>query len=211
LFKVILYIILSISAIFAKNKFSDSGYKFVKPIPILMLILFVGYLNLTNPNTYSLTILIGLIFCLGGDILLLFPGYFKAGLFSFLMGHFWYIGAFTSGALLFSWPMTVFIILAAGYIISQLWKPSGKLRLPISIYICVIATMGLTAWSHFNAVLSPFAQAAAWGATLFIFSDSVLTWNRFKTPFKYADGFILLTYYTGQCLIAYSAIGSIVP
>lgn len=171
-----------------------------------MLILLVGYSYLTNPNTYSLTILIGLIFCLGGDILLLFPDYFKAGLFSFLIGHFWYIGAFTSGPLIFSWPMTVFIVLAAGYIISQLWKPSGKLRLPVTIYICIFATMGLTAWSHFNAVLSSLAQFAALGATLFMISDSVLAWNRFKTPFKSAEGIILLTYYTGQYLIAYSAM-----
>ena len=176
-----------------------------------MLILLVGYSYLTNPNTYSLTILIGLTFCLGGDILLLFPDYFKAGLFSFLIGHFWYIGAFISGPLIFSWSMTIFIILTAGYIISQLWKPTGKLRLPVTIYICIIAIMGLTAWSHYTASLTSVAQYAALGATLFMMSDSLLAWSKFKSPFKYADGFILLTYYTGQCLIAYSAIGCIVP
>jgi len=171
-----------------------------------MLMLLVGSSYLTNPNTYSLTILIGLTFCLGGDMLLLFPDYFKAGLFSFLIGHFWYIGAFTAGVLVFSWPLTILIVLAAVFMISQLWASSGKLRLPVMIYILVITTMGLTAWSHFSAVLSTLAQAAAWGATLFMISDSTLAWNRFKTPFKSAEGIILATYYAGQYLIAYSAI-----
>ncbi len=171
-----------------------------------MLILLVGSSYLTNPNTYSLTILIGLTFCLGGDMLLLFPDYFKAGLFSFLIGHFWYIGAFTAGALVFSWPLTIFIVLAAVFMMSQLWASSGKLHLPVMIYILVITAMGLTAWSHFNAVLSPLAQAAAWGATLFMISDSTLAWNRFNTPFKSAEGIILATYYAGQYLIAVSAI-----
>jgi uncharacterized membrane protein YhhN len=206
LFKVILYVILLIAAIIAKYKFSDSGYKLVKPIPVLMLMQLVGSSYLTNPNTYSLTILIGLTFCLGGDILLLFPDYFKAGLFSFLIGHFWYIGAFTAGVLVFSFSLTIFIVLAAVFIMSTLWASSGKLRLPVMIYILVISTMGLTAWSHYNAVLSPLAQAAAWGATLFMISDSTLAWNRFNKPFKSAEGIILATYYSGQYLIAVSAI-----
>lgn len=121
------------------------------------------------------------------------------------MGHFWYIGAFTAGALVFSWPMTIFIVSAAVLMINQLWDPSGKQRLMVILYILVIATMGLTAWSHFNAVLSSLAQCAALGATLIMISDSILAWNKFKTPFKSAEGIILFTYYTGQYLIAYSA------
>ncbi|MCH7764543.1 MAG: lysoplasmalogenase [Candidatus Marinimicrobia bacterium] len=205
MFKVILYIILVIVAIITNYRFRNSVYKFAKTLPVLMLILLVGGSYLYNPNTYSLTILIGLIFCLGGDILLLFPDYFKTGLFSFLTGHFWYIGAFTIGTLVFSWPTTLFIALTAVLMITQLWESSEKLRIPVLIYILVISTMVVTAWSHFYSVLTPLSQVAALGATLFMISDSILAWNRFKTPFKSAEGIILLTYYTGQYLIAHSA------
>lgn len=205
MFKVILYIILAIVSIIANYKFRNIRYKFTKPLPIFMLILLVGGSYLNNPNTYSLTILIGLIFCLGGDILLLFPDYFKAGLFSFLIGHFWYIGAFTTEVLVYSSPTILVIVLTAVFMITQLWNSSGKLRVPILIYIIVISAMVFTAWSHFYSVLTPLSQVAALGATLFMISDSILAWNRFKTPFKSAEGIILLTYYTGQYLIAHSA------
>ncbi len=206
MFKVILYIILIFASIFTNYRFRNSTYKVAKALPVSMLILLVSWSYFNNPNTYSLTIIIGLIFCLSGDILLLNPDNFKKGLFSFLTGHLCYITAFTKGTLVFSLPVTLFIALAAVLIITQLWESSGKLRIPVLIYILVISTMVLTAWSHFISVLTPLSQIAALGATLFMISDSVLAWNKFKTPFKSAEGITLSTYYVGQYLIAISAI-----
>lgn len=118
--KVLLYIILINVTIVTNYRFRNSVYKVAKTLPIIMLIVLVSWSYLNNPNTYSLTILIGLIFCLGGDILLLYPDYFKAGLFSFLIGHFWYIGAFTTEALVYSSPTILVIVLTAVFMITQL-------------------------------------------------------------------------------------------
>ena len=46
---------------------------------------------------YKWLIVIGLVFCLGGDIFLMLPErFFIAGLVSFLLGHLFYIAAFVS-------------------------------------------------------------------------------------------------------------------
>jgi hypothetical protein len=37
-------------------------------------------------------------------------------------------------------------------------------------------------------------------------SDGVLGWNKFKNPFHLAEGIILITYYSGQWMIFYSAL-----
>jgi len=42
------------------------------------------------------------------------------------------------------------------------------------------------------------------GAVLFIVSDSVLAWNRFRKKFQNAQTVILSTYYAAQWLIALS-------
>jgi uncharacterized membrane protein YhhN len=44
------------------------------------------------------------------------------------------------------------------------------------------------------------------GASLFMISDGVLGWNKFKNPFNLAEGIILITYYSGQWMIFYSTL-----
>ena len=89
---------------------------------------------------------------------------------------------------------------------SQLYPTSGKLKIPVLVYITVIAGMGITAFGRLESIQSTPAMIGALGATLFMISDGILGWNKFKKPFHLAEGIILLTYYSGQWMIAFSTM-----
>ena len=184
----------------------NKSYRLFKLLPILFLIIWVSGFGDYQGNLYTRAILAGLCFSIVGDFLLLFPSQFKSGLFSFLTGHVWYMVGFLSG----DWsipilPTIIIIILVIG-MVSQLYPTAGKLKIPVLVYITVIAGMGITAFGRLEAFQSTPAMIGAIGATLFMVSDGVLGWNKFKSPFYVAEGIILFTYYSGQYLIAYSTM-----
>ena len=146
------------------------------------------------------------LFSIIGDFLLLFPALFKSGLFSFLIGHIWYMLGFLSG----DWslpilPTLIITILALG-MISQLYTTSGKLKIPVLVYIFMIAGMGITSFGRLETLQTFPTLIGTIGASLFMISDGVLGWNKFKNPFHLAEGIILITYYSGQWMIFYSAL-----
>ena len=189
-----------------KYKSPVNAYRLFKLLPILFLIIWVADSGDYQTKVYTRAILAGLCFSIVGDFLLLFPTQFKSGLFSFLTGHIWYMVAFISC----DWsvpilPTIIIIILAMG-MISQLYPIAGKLKIPVLVYITTIAGMGITAFGRLEAVQSTPSMIGAIGATLFMVSDGVLGWNKFKKPFHLAEGIILFSYYSGQYLIAYSTM-----
>ena len=189
-----------------KYKSPVNAYRLFKLLPILFLIIWVADSGDYQTKVYTRAILAGLCFSIVGDFLLLFPTQFKSGLFSFLTGHIWYMVAFISC----DWsvpilPTIIIIILAMG-MISQLYPTAGKLKIPVLVYITTIAGMGITAFGKLEAIQSTPAIIGAMGATLFMISDGILGWNKFKKPFHLAEGIILLTYYSGQWMIAFSTM-----
>jgi len=202
----LIFIVLSGLAIVSKYKSPNKLYRLFKLLPILLLIFWIAVLGDYQTNLYTRAILAGLCFSILGDFLLLFPSQFKSGLFSFLTGHVWYMVGFLSD----DWsipilPIIIIIILVIG-MVSQLYPSAEKLKIPVLVYIAVIAGMGITAFGRFEALQSTPAIIGAIGATLFMVSDGVLGWNKFKSPFYVAEGIILFTYYSGQYLIAYSTM-----
>ena len=202
----LIFIVLSGLAIVSKYTSPNKLYRLFKLLPILLLIFWIAVLGDYQTNLYTRAILAGLCFSILGDFLLLFPSQFKSGLFSFLTGHVWYMVGFLSD----DWsipilPIIIIIILVIG-MVSQLYPSAGKLKIPVLVYITVIAGMGITAFGRFEALQSTPAIIGAIGATLFMVSDGVLGWNKFKSPFYVAEGIILFTYYSGQYLIAYSTM-----
>lgn len=181
-----------------------------KPLTTLIII----WMALTGPVAtsplYKWLIVVGLIFCLGGDIFLMLPTkYFIVGLVSFLIGHFLYIAAFVSDGgfhLALGWiiPLVVY-----GVIYYRILAPGlGKLQGPVIVYILAILTMAWQAWGRWSAVPGPAALLAAIGAGLFVISDSFLAYDRFRHKFKAARIIVLSTYWVAQWLIAYSVISS---
>jgi|TARA_B110000914_G_scaffold22061_1_gene16532 alkenylglycerophosphocholine/alkenylglycerophosphoethanolamine hydrolase len=202
----LIFIVLSVLAIVSKYTSPNNLYRLFKLLPILFLIIWVANFGDIQENPYTRAILAGLCFSFIGDSLLLFPAQFKSGLFSFLIGHIWYMLGFLSG----DWslpilPTLIITILALG-MFSQLYPTSGKLKIPVLVYILMIAGMGITSFGRLDALQSFSALIGSMGASLFMISDGVLGWNKFKNPFNLAEGIILITYYSGQWMIFYSTL-----
>ena len=159
---------------------------------------------------YSILVLLGLIFSLGGDVALMFetPRWFRLGLISFLLAHIAYIRAFLfygplqpkdaiSGILIALFAFAVFLYLRPGL---------GRLQLPVLLYILVISLMLNRAIATLtNSYAAPMqAVFISVGAFLFFVSDLMLAINKFRRPFR-LHRLNLIPYFLGQFLIALSA------
>jgi uncharacterized membrane protein YhhN len=155
-----------------------------------------------------------LVASLVGDVFLMFPDrHFVAGLVSFLVAHVFYIAAFgmrvaaVNGAARHGvlWVPLAVLATYAVVMFRYLRPKLGALEVPVGVYVGVITLMGWLAAAAF--ALSGDARSATTfaGAVLFMASDSLLAVNRFRRPFRGAEGYILATYFAGQWLIAASA------
>jgi uncharacterized membrane protein YhhN len=180
----------------------------LKAIPILLLVLLVLAEAVPVSERYRWLIAAALVCSMAGDIFLLFPGRFQAGLASFLAGHVLYVVAFAppsgtnAAAIMTLVPFAAF----AGGKLAFLWSHLGRDRLPVTVYVTVIATMGWRAAVRAAdpATPSPSDVLAFTGALLFMASDSVLAYDRFVRRFELATAAVMTTYYAAQVLIALS-------
>jgi uncharacterized membrane protein YhhN len=189
--------------------------KYFKPLTLITLILWViGYAIKIQSlgNQTILWLVVGLFFCLVGDILLYLPPkkWFIPGLIAFLLGHVGYIFSFgvfkiegsrLVPALVLGFALFVAVILVLKRLVEGL-KKSGKERMtiPIIIYSLVITFMVFSAayrlmdfsWATGEAVL------LAGGALLFYISDILNAWERFVSKFRNDRLVIMMTYHLGQ-------------
>jgi uncharacterized membrane protein YhhN len=159
---------------------------------------------------YFYMLLIGLIFCLGGDIFLALPRerMFLFGLISFLLGHVFYAVCFFYAADLTPWT---WIGVGVGLVISGgvfLWlRPHlGSMLWPVIAYIVVITVMLVGAWTVLgDKTVEPSGRLLVFsGAASFYLSDLFVARDRFlKTEFNNRL-FGLPLYYFGQFLLAFS-------
>ncbi|MBV1922819.1 MAG: lysoplasmalogenase, partial [Flavobacteriaceae bacterium] len=145
--------------------------------------------------------------CLIGDVFLLDDAYFIAGLASFLIGHLVFTYAFLSlkG---FQKKYGIFgILLFIGLVYFFYLKPSlGEITIPVGIYILVIVLMNWQALSLYSNEKNKAFLMISIGAILFLISDSILAFDKFKEPFSLAGILILSTYWTAISMFAYSVI-----
>jgi len=183
-----------------------------KPLSTLLVIiaLCLAFLDPDQNLYYTLGILIGLIFSLGGDIALMFDNKraFASGLALFLLAHIIYIVTFSLLSPFSSWEYAAMAVLAAaGFLFYRLIRSGlGKLKGPVIVYIFIISLMVSRA---FSTLFSPnFNEKQGlmifFGALLFYLSDMILAANRFWRPWKY-NRISLLFYYSGQLLLALAA------
>jgi uncharacterized membrane protein YhhN len=189
-----------------------AGWRFVagvlKPLPILLFAATVAGAGRAHGATYQWLVVVALVFSMAGDAFLLFPDRFTAGLASFLIAHLVYIAAFTVGVGAVARGVLIPFAIAAALMLRRLWPHLGRERIPVIVYVAVIAAMG---WRATVRALSPAVPApsdtlALVGALSFMTSDSVLALNRFARPFAAADAVVMTTYYVAQALIALSAV-----
>ena len=151
-------------------------------------------------------ILAGLGLSLGGDIALMLPGdYFVAGLALFLVAHLCYIRAFT----LNGWRVSPLpSLLVGGYLmlmVALLVPVLGPMRVPVAVYATVISIMAWQAVEQRAALETRAAALVAFGAVMFVASDTALAINRFLTPLAMERLLIMGTYALAQWGIALGA------
>ena len=179
----------------------------LKPLPIALFVALVVATGDAHGEAYRWLIVAGLLLSMAGDVLLVFPDRFVAGLASFLAAHLVYIVAFSREARPHLGLLVPFLVFCLA-MLRVLWARLGTDRGPVVVYVAAIAVMGWRAAARAVSpgVPEPSATLALAGALLFMTSDGVLAVNRFARPFRAADAVVMTTYYAAQALIAASAI-----
>jgi uncharacterized membrane protein YhhN len=162
-----------------------------------------------NPHYYAL-ILLGLMFCLGGDVFLALPQkkMFTMGLFSFLIGHLFYIVAFFyAGQMnLWTWVGSGMVLLISGGVYIWLWPHLEAMKIPVLFYVVIISVMVAGAWTILGDPGLPLYGSITVfvGAFSFYLSDVFVARDRFiqKDFINRLVG--LPMYYGGQFLLAFS-------
>ncbi len=180
-----------------------------KPIPVLMMILFL-ILN-ARKGRFQWLIIGGLALGMVGDILLEYaPETFLLGLIAFLLGHLLYLVAFTLDCRRPAWGIAIFLYLYAiglyGFLDMGSMK-ADKMALPVLIYIIVITAMGWRALARYHVpTIHPLsARAGVLGALFFMASDSMLAVDMFIFHLTYAHVAVIITYWLGQLGITLAA------
>ncbi len=163
----------------------------------------------TLPGYYRL-ILIGLIFCLGGDVFLALPQkkMFLLGLVSFLVGHIFYVAAFMNVAGMNSFAVVGSLLTIGVSTGVYMWlKPHlGTMKVPVIFYIVVISGMLCSAWAILGeSELAKQGRLLVFiGALSFYVSDLFVARDRFLKN-EFLNRLIgLPLYYAGQFMLAFS-------
>lgn len=186
---------------------------FSKPLICISLI-FILYKETGLKKNIEKLVAVGLFFgCLGDIFLMLNENMFVAGLASFLIGHILYVIAFskqTSAKALSkhkSYILIAGILASFSYYLYNILKPSlGPLKIPVILYIIVIAAMAFFAYTRRYQTNTLSFIICLIGALLFIFSDSILALNKFVAYLANSGLYIMSSYILAQYFITLGII-----
>ncbi|MDX2499636.1 MAG: lysoplasmalogenase [Deltaproteobacteria bacterium] len=160
--------------------------------------------------TYYHILILGLIFCLGGDVFLALPQekMFLFGLVSFLLGHVCYVLGFfyVANLNLWTWGGGAAGLAVSGLVFFWLRPHLGSMLVPVVAYIVIITGMVIGAFTVFGdaGLHSAGRNIVLFGAVSFYLSDLFVARDRFlKTEFTNRLLGLPL-YYAGQFLLAFS-------
>jgi uncharacterized membrane protein YhhN len=186
--------------------------KGIVPIKTMLSALFVvaAVIQPHPIHSYFVLVLVGLIFCLGGDVCLTLPQKkaFLFGLILFLLGHVLYIVAFLQVASFsgLPWPPMVATLGTSTGVYLWLRPHLGRMHGPVVAYVIVITIMLCMAWGlSGNQLLHISGRCLALiGAISFYLSDLFVARDRFLQA-SFLNRLVgLPTYYAGQFLLAFS-------
>ncbi|MCB0661244.1 MAG: lysoplasmalogenase [Saprospiraceae bacterium] len=206
---LLLSLLIAVSAIVAAGDRQNGNirrHRVLKPVTTILIIVLALLAFPDVPQPFYTCLLIGLIFCLAGDVFLMFEKYFVFGLAAFLVGHVLFIIGFTqfNGFLVNPWVIVPLLLFGFGYYYF-LWPDLKKLAIPVAFYFIAILLMDLQAISLYVLKGSTPFLLIMLGALLFTFSDSMIALRKFKKPFKNSEWWILSTYWIAIYMLAYSA------
>ena len=206
---IILGIILLFGLLYYENK-KDKIPLLMTKSALSLLFVMTAVLQSHSVPVYYHYLLIGLIFCLVGDVCLAFPqkNAFMGGLVAFLAGHVFYVISFISLISILHWISTeMFIIFVVSALIFFWLRPHLKsMLIPVLLYILVITVMASGAWAVFwkSSFLISGRVLILVGSFCFYFSDVFVARNKFVEE-EYRNRLLgLPLYYTGQFMLAFS-------
>ncbi|MFK2878183.1 lysoplasmalogenase [Rhodanobacter hydrolyticus] len=159
--------------------------------------------------SYRRFVLVGIACSLAGDVFLMLPGdLFVPGLLAFLAGHVCFTTALLGDSRFATpaWPLLACLAYGTANLV-LLWSAiAAPLRVPVIVYVAVLC--GMVGQAGARALRGDAsARLAARGALVFMLSDSVLAWDRFRGPLPLASLWVLATYYLALWWIARSVQG----
>jgi uncharacterized membrane protein YhhN len=181
----------------------DDLFRLTKPLPMaLAVILLLAGSAGNRPARLLLAV------ALAGDVLLMVPNGFMAGLIAFLGTHLCYLPLFRRGVGWLPSRLAAAAVLGLPGLVLAWEFPllPGALRLPVGVYTTVIALMVAQAIGRAAKLGTRVAWLTASGATLFVASDTMISLNRFVAPLPLADFAIMASYFLGQILILRHAL-----
>jgi uncharacterized membrane protein YhhN len=208
-FIIILGILLLFGVLYYEKK-KDRIPLLITKSALSLLFVMTALLQPHSILAYYHYLLIGLIFCLMGDVCLALPQKkaFVGGLVAFLIGHVFYILGFLSLTSILHWMSAgVFIIFCMSAFIFLWLRPHLKsMLIPVLLYILVITVMASGAWTVFwksSFQISGRALILV-GSFCFYFSDLFVARNKFIKE-EYRNRLLgLPLYYAGQFMLAFS-------
>jgi uncharacterized membrane protein YhhN len=177
-----------------------------KPLTTLLILALAATAPGAVSPRYQALVCAGLLFSLAGDVFLMLPrDRFVAGLASFLVAHGLYVAAFAPRPPTLNAPGVLLVLAVFGIaLLRALWSRLDGLRLPVAVYAAALLGMAWQAAERWTGLGTTAALLAVVGAGLFVVSDSVLAWQRFRTRVRYGQIVVLSTYFAAQWLIALS-------
>jgi uncharacterized membrane protein YhhN len=210
------YLIVFLTQLYAEYLDSNVLRSISKPLIVLVLMVWI-YLSTRLLKPFHKNIFAGLVFAWIGDILLMLqPGkssFFISGLVAFLLCHLCYISAFMLDYRLkparknpfILWAVIVFSVFCV--VLFVYMRPHlGPMQNPVLIYAIIISVMAMMAVSRFGRVNLFSFEIIFYGAVLFLFSDSMLAYNKFVEPLSNAGLIIMASYMIAQFLIVLGSI-----
>jgi len=206
---IVLAVLLLVCLLYFEKNGNQKGKLPTKTI--LSCLFIVAALAQSHPIPgYFYLLLLGLIFCLGGDVFLALPQdrMFLLGLVSFLLGHVFYAVCFFYVADVSLWTGIGGLagLFVSGLVFWWLRPHLGSMLLPVSAYIIVITVMVVGAWTVFGDSQLGYAGRllVLIGAVSFYLSDLFVARDRFLKS-EFSNRLIgLPMYYCGQFLLAFS-------
>lgn len=211
-----IYLIVFLTQLYAEYIRSDSLRVVSKPLIVIILLVWI-YSSTKLSTPFHKSVFTGLVCAWIGDILLMMQSnnssFFISGLIAFLLCHIFYIRAFTLDYLLKPHKKNPFFLLAiivfASFCVSLFinLKPHlGTMQIPVLIYAIIISIMAMMAVSRFGRVNLFSFEIIFYGAVLFLFSDSMLAYNKFIEPLPNAGLIIMASYMLAQYFIVLGSI-----
>lgn len=159
-------------------------------------------------QSYRIGLLVGLGFCLLGDVLLMPAGtrWFAAGLTAFLFGHLAIAQAFWKTLPDPLWPECGWALALYGLLLTGFLLPrAGRLAPAVLLYCLALMAMVLLAAARAEQLGGAGPQLTLAGALLFALSDSILALRRFWRPWPGGQAMTLSTYYLAIGCLAWGA------